>query len=89
MQIGQFLSKKPLIFLVCSLHSLLLVFLTFWWMNTTFMYEDEYLLIRLTSVIKRIAFGIEEKPDKSRFLFVGVCLWATKPLQIEKNWLGF
>lgn len=72
MQIGQFLSKKPLIFLVCSLHSLLLVFLTFWWMNTTFMYEDEYLLIRLTSVIKRIALGIEEKPDKSRFLFVGV-----------------
>ncbi len=68
----KFLHKKPVIFLVCSLHSIFVIFLTFFWLNTTFMYEDEYLLIRLTSVIKRLALGIEEKPDKSRFLFVGV-----------------
>lgn len=36
------------------------------------MYEDEYLLIRFTSFIKRLVLKIEEKPDKSRFLFVGV-----------------
>lgn len=36
------------------------------------MYEDEYLLIRATSVIKRVLFKWEEKPPKKDYLFVGV-----------------
>lgn len=72
MKLKAFLDKKPVVFAVCSLHAAFLVLLTFFWLNTTFMYEDEYLLIRFTSFVKRLVLRLEEKPAKERFLFVGV-----------------
>jgi hypothetical protein len=36
------------------------------------MYEDEYMLIRVTSAFKRLVLHIEKKPSRSKFLFVGV-----------------
>jgi hypothetical protein len=51
------------------------------------MYEDEYLLIRFTSFIKRIVLKIEEKPDKNRFLFVGVSWDKTLVDKLDENGL--
>ncbi|MDX2189548.1 MAG: hypothetical protein SFY32_06775 [Bacteroidota bacterium] len=67
-----FTFKRLRTIFVCSFHSFWLIFITFIWINTTFMYEDEYMLIRISSFVKRMVLHIEEKPSRDKFLFIGV-----------------
>jgi len=68
-----FLTKKRLIcILISSVHALWLLIFTFIWLNQSSVYDDEKILIQITSVIKRLVFKMDKKPNKNDFLFINV-----------------
>jgi len=62
---------KSRIFLALA-HAVLMLLLSLMWMNSPLVYEDEYFLARILTVVKKIVFGAETKPDPERFLFLNV-----------------
>ncbi len=67
-QIMNWLKKNPI--RTSLAHGLLLMFLTFSWVNQSFTLEKELSLIQITSGIRNLLFGTEAKPESDDFLFV-------------------
>ncbi|TAF66974.1 MAG: CHASE2 domain-containing protein [Cytophagales bacterium] len=53
-------------------NTMVMFWITFFLLSLPYIYGDELLLLRATSVTKNLLLGWEEKPDSSRFLFVDV-----------------
>ncbi|MDM8550057.1 CHASE2 domain-containing protein [Desulfobacterales bacterium HSG2] len=66
------------------IHALWMLILTFVWLNRSVTYGDEMFLIQMTSGVKRLILGLEEKPDKNDFLFVNVA-YDRKLIEKRKN----
>ncbi|TAE73840.1 MAG: hypothetical protein EAZ85_06040 [Bacteroidetes bacterium] len=49
-----------------------MLLITFLLLSTPYALPDEYLLVQASAVTKNLIFGLEKKPDSSRFLFVNV-----------------
>lgn len=64
-------NKKLFILLGISLlHSMLILFVTFWILEKNYTYGDETFLIKWSSIFKKIILNIDSKPPLSDFLFV-------------------
>lgn len=66
-------SKNKRLFILLSLsflHSVFLVFVTFWLLERNYTYGDERFLIKWSSNVKKIILGIDDKPPVSDFLFI-------------------
>ncbi|WP_154658512.1 hypothetical protein [Eisenibacter elegans] len=74
--------KRIVVALLSTLSAALMCWFTFFMLSLPYVYGDELLLIRLTSVTKNIILNWQEKPDSSRFLFVDVA-WDKE--LIDKN----
>ncbi|RZL44724.1 MAG: CHASE2 domain-containing protein [Pedobacter sp.] len=58
--------------LISFLHSFILIAFTAIWMNTGFTYGDEQLLIKWSSILKRLVFNIDVDPPKKDFIFINL-----------------
>ncbi|MHC1737534.1 MAG: hypothetical protein AB9882_05950 [Ignavibacteriaceae bacterium] len=61
---------SPLKILLSAVHSLFLVFITFALLYIDFPYSDDKLVISMTSLFEKFILNIDEKPERSGFLFV-------------------
>ncbi|MCS7004826.1 MAG: CHASE2 domain-containing protein [Cytophagales bacterium] len=59
-------------FLLSFLHAFFLVFLTLWSLSLPFTFGDEATLIQYSATVKRKILPELDKPDRNRFMFVGV-----------------
>jgi len=64
--------RKRVLTLILIVHSLFLLISSIYLLNLPYIYEDELRLIQTTSAIKKFIISREEKPERSRFLFVNV-----------------
>jgi hypothetical protein len=64
--------NKKLIFLLTLsfLHSVFLVFITFWLLERNYTYGDEKFLIKWSSIVKKKILGMDAKPPANDFLFI-------------------
>lgn len=64
--------NKKLIFLLTLsfLHSVFLVFITFWLLERNYTYGDEKFLIKWGSIVKKKILGMDAKPPANDFLFI-------------------
>jgi len=62
--------RAHLILWLSAVHAILLICLSFHWLNQSLTYGDELLLIQLSSGVRYFLLDDEEKPDKKDFLFV-------------------
>ena len=53
-------------------HSVFMLLLTLLWMNSPLVYEDEYFLVRILTLAKKVILNSESKPDPEKFLFINV-----------------
>ena len=53
-------------------HAFLLIAFTAVWMNTGYTYGDEQLLIKWSSIFKRLVLNIDKDPPKKDFIFINV-----------------
>ncbi|UKJ08820.1 CHASE2 domain-containing protein [Solitalea lacus] len=53
-------------------HAIVLLVLTAFWLNTDFSYGDEQLLVKWSSILKRVVFNIDEDPPKEDYLFINL-----------------
>ena len=69
------MKKKRLFILigVSILHSIILLFFTFWMLERNYTYGDENFLIKWSSIVKKIVLGIDSKPPRGDFLFINTC----------------
>jgi hypothetical protein len=73
-----FCMKRKILF--CLSNSLLLILFTFYWIRLPFSFDDEPLLIQMTSSIRKIVFKESQKPAKKNYLFVNVS-WDKKLIE--------
>lgn len=64
--------KTSIKWLISFAHAFLLLGFTAWCMNTGFTYGDEQLLIKWSSILKRVVFQIDKDPPKKDFIFVNL-----------------
>ncbi|WP_285060170.1 hypothetical protein [Pedobacter ginsengisoli] len=64
--------KTSVKWLISFAHAFLLLGFTAWWMNTGFTYGDEQLLIKWSSILKRVVFQIDKDPPKKDFIFINL-----------------
>lgn len=64
--------KTSIKWLISFAHAFLLLGFTAWWMNTGFTYGDEQLLIKWSSILKRVVFQIDKDPPKKDFIFINL-----------------
>ena len=64
--------KSWLKWLISLAHALVLLLLTAFWMNTDYTYGDERMLVQWSSILKRVALGIDEDPPKTGYLFINL-----------------
>jgi hypothetical protein len=64
------LPKIPRNLWLSFLHSLFLLLMGYFWLGTSFTFEDEALLIKWTTLIKKDVFGIDPKPPADKVLFI-------------------
>jgi hypothetical protein len=64
--------KASVKWLISFAHAFLLLGFTAWWMNTGFTYGDEQLLIKWSSILKRVVFQIDKDPPKKDFIFINL-----------------
>jgi hypothetical protein len=62
--------KLKILLIVSFLHSMFLLFLTYWLMERNFTYGDERFLIKTSSIIKKMVLGIDNKPPREDFIFI-------------------
>ncbi|SMO44459.1 CHASE2 domain-containing protein [Solitalea koreensis] len=67
-------------------HAILLLVLTAFWINTDFSYGDEQLLVKWSSIFKRVILNIDQDPPKSDFLFINLAF--EKALIPQEEGLG-
>jgi hypothetical protein len=65
-------TKKIIIAIIAFLNGLWMLWVTFWFLSIPQALPDEYMLVQASSVVKTLIFGLEKKPDSSRFLFINV-----------------
>ena len=53
-------------------HAVFMLLLTLIWMNSPLVYEDEYFLVRILTLAKKVILNSESKPKPDRFLFINV-----------------
>ncbi|WP_182921067.1 CHASE2 domain-containing protein [Pedobacter planticolens] len=58
--------------LISFFHAFLLLAFTAYWMGTGFTYGDEQLVIKWSSIFKRLALHIDKDPPKKDFIFINV-----------------
>ena len=58
--------------LISFLHAFVLIAFTAVWMNTGFTYGDEQLLIKWSSIFKRLVLNIDVDPPKKDFNFINL-----------------
>jgi len=62
---------KPWIkWLISGTHAILLLVLTYYWINTNYSYGDERVLVQWSSILKRVALNIDQDPPKEDYLFI-------------------
>lgn len=64
--------NKIFLYFFSLVNAFFLVWFTFFSLSYPYALPDEYLLVQTTSVTKNLIFGLEQKPDTNRFLFVNV-----------------
>lgn len=80
-----FLKKHTSLLAFCFFNSMLLVFITFTWINHSyFLSDDEKLLIKGSSMIKNIFVKASEKPDTTRFLFINIA-WEKQFIEVKQE----
>jgi hypothetical protein len=62
--------KIPSILWLSLLHSFVLLFMGYFWLGTSYTFEDEALLIKWSTVIKKKILDIDPKPSSDKVLFV-------------------
>jgi hypothetical protein len=68
--------------LISFSHAFILLAFSAYWMNTSFTYGDEQLLIKWSSIFKRLVLNIDKDPPKKDFIFINVAFdKALIPLQ--------
>ncbi len=61
---------KWLLLTVVFVHTLLLMLVTYLWLNLPYTYENEGVIISWSSIIKNVILGFEDKPPKEDFLLI-------------------
>jgi hypothetical protein len=64
------LPKIPGILWISFLHSLFLLLMGYFWLGTSYTFEDEAVLIKLTTMIKKNILGFDPKPSPDKVLFI-------------------
>jgi hypothetical protein len=64
--------KASVKWLISFVHAFILLGFTAWWMNTGFTYGDEQLLIKWSSILKRVVLQIDKDPPKKDFIFINL-----------------
>lgn len=64
--------KTSVKWLISFAHAFLLLGFTAWWMNTGLTYGDEQLLVKWSSILKRVVFQIDKDPPKKDFIFINL-----------------
>ncbi|MES2828459.1 MAG: hypothetical protein V4687_09900 [Bacteroidota bacterium] len=64
--------KPSVKWLISIAHAFVFLGFTAWWMNTGFTYGDEQLIIKWSSIVKRVVFQIDEDPPKKDYLFINL-----------------
>ena len=72
--------------LISFLHAFVLIAFTAVWMNTGFTYGDEQLLIKWSSILKRLVLNIDADPPKKDFIFINLAY--EKALIAREDGLG-
>jgi hypothetical protein len=72
--------------LISFLHAFVLIAFTAVWMNTGFTYGDEQLLIKWSSIFKRLVLNIDVDPQKKDFIFINLAY--EKALIAREDGLG-
>ena len=67
----EWLKANPGKLMISLAHAFGLIALTFFWLNQSYTYGDEFFLVQMTSGIRHIVLK-SEKPDKDDFLFINV-----------------
>jgi len=62
--------KVPRLWKFSFLHSLFLLLMGYFWLGTSYTFEDEALLIKWTTLIKKELMGIDPKPSPDEVLFI-------------------
>ena len=81
--------RAHLILWLSAVHAILLICLSFHWLNQSLTYGDELLLIQLSSGVRYFLLDDEEKPDKKDFLFVNTAYDRTLADKYDSNLLLF
>lgn len=63
-------TKRIKLIAACSLHSVLLTVITLLLLEMNYTYGDERLIIKWSTVIKKVVLGIDNKPSKDKILFI-------------------
>jgi hypothetical protein len=63
---------KKFLPLIVIAHTLLLLLLTFLWLNLPYTYDYEFNLLSRISIFKNVVLGAETKPDSRNFLFINI-----------------
>lgn len=58
--------------LLSAANAILLLVLTGYWLNSSYTYGDERLLVQWSSILKRVILNIDEDPPKEDFLFINL-----------------
>jgi hypothetical protein len=62
--------KLPVILWLSFLHSFFLLFMGYLWLGTSYTFEDEALLIKLTTFLKKELLGNDPKPSPDKVIFI-------------------
>lgn len=64
--------KKIIIGIASFINAIVMLLITFLLLSTPYALPDEYWLVQASAVTKNLIFGLEKKPDSTRFLFINV-----------------
>ena len=64
--------KKNRIWVRSFLHAFVLLALSLFWLHTPYTYGDESLLVKWSSIVKRVIFKFDQDPPKDDFLFINL-----------------
>lgn len=67
-----FVIQRKRLFIGCAIHTFFLIFLTFFFLKSSFVHWDEEELVWVNNVIKKFILNVDEKPESNDFIFINV-----------------
>ncbi len=85
MKVLWFFLYRIKLFIGSSFHAFFLIFLTFFFLNSSFVHWDEGELVWVNNFIKKFVLNVDEKPNSEEFIFINVAYDNLLVNKLDKN----